>query len=144
MNGDGERDIVACGLEIVSREIPRQVPTVLDAIRVVASVNTRPTATVTDSDPDAVGVLDELWRSNSSSTALRSDPDGFLFALPGAGASEKGWAHVRDPHGDRLPSRVHEVMGAPEFIAMAAGGEFLCAVSTEDDDYWLVVHEFTS
>ncbi|MGA5035851.1 hypothetical protein ACPCA8_02195 [Streptomyces capoamus] len=50
---------------------------------------------------------------------------------------------VRDTVGTRLPSRIAEVTGSPEFVAVSTDGRRLCAASVEEYDYWVVLHEFS-
>jgi hypothetical protein len=45
--------------------------------------------------------------------------------------------------GEDLPSRIAAVTGSPEFLAVSMDGHHLCAASAEEDDYWVVQHEFS-
>ncbi|MFG2598460.1 hypothetical protein [Streptomyces sp. NPDC048462] len=37
-----------------------------------------------------------------------------------------------------LPSRVASATGSPEFLALSVDGRHLCAVTSEEDEYWIV------
>ncbi|MFD9505878.1 PH domain-containing protein [Streptomyces mirabilis] len=50
---------------------------------------------------------------------------------------------VTDPVGEHLPSRSAAVTDSPEFLAVSMDGHHLCAASAEEDDYWVVQHEFS-
>lgn len=51
---------------------------------------------------------------------------------------------VRDDHGGNLPSRILRGMGNQEFITMSTTGDHMCAVTEEEDEYWIIYHNFTS
>jgi hypothetical protein len=67
----------------------------------------------------------------------------FLLIPGGPGSVSEGWFRVRDPIGIQLPSRIASVTGRPELMALSRDGKNLCAVSLEDDEYWVITHDFS-
>ncbi|MER7686664.1 hypothetical protein [Streptomyces sp. NPDC097610] len=53
------------------------------------------------------------------------------------------WVAVTDPVGEHLPSGTAAVAGSPELRAVSMHGHHLCAASAQEDDYWVVRHEFS-
>ncbi|MFJ6843786.1 hypothetical protein ACIQRE_14060 [Streptomyces griseoluteus] len=86
--------------------------------------------------------MSRLWYSQSSRLSLCGEAAEFLIMPPRAGGSKLGWVKVKDQVGIDLPSRIASVTGSPEFIALSLDGRRLCAVSVEDCEYWVVVHNF--
>ncbi|MFF4730619.1 hypothetical protein ACFY3M_35905 [Streptomyces mirabilis] len=99
--------------------------------------------TVHASSPRAADELDEKWHHRASASALYGDKGEFLILPPLSGGSEIGWVAVTDPGGEHLPSRIAAVTGSPELLAVSMDGHHLCAASAEEDDYWVVQHEFS-
>ncbi|WP_037676842.1 hypothetical protein [Streptomyces griseus] len=130
-----------CGLQVLEMAA-QSGPPVLSAIHAVSGFEVRPAATVPISSPDATGDLDAKWHLHASSVSLYDDHGEFLILPPVSGGSEIGWVKVRDTVGRNLPSRIAEVTGSPEFLAVSTDGRHLCAASEEEDDYWVVLHEF--
>ncbi|MFE6287466.1 hypothetical protein [Streptomyces sp. NPDC057877] len=116
----------------------------LAAIHAVAGFEVEPTAAVPASSPHAADELDAAWHHHAARVALYGADGEFLVLPPVPGGSEVGWVRVKDPVGRGLPSRVADVTGEPEFIAVSVDGRRLCATSVEEDDYWVVLHEFAS
>ncbi|MFE4050485.1 hypothetical protein [Streptomyces sp. YIM B13518] len=130
-----------CGLEIVEDQT-HDGPPVNAALHAVNGVEVRPSAEVSDSDPQALEKLSREWHRRAEPARLFMESGDFLVLPPGSGGSKVGWVRVRDRGGEDLPSRVAAATGAPEFIAVSVDGGHLCASTVEDDDYWVVVHEF--
>jgi hypothetical protein len=86
--------------------------------------------------------LDAHWQTHAA-PLLGSPTEEFLLILAGAGSIGEGWFRVNDPMSTHLPSRVASVIGRPEFMALSQDGARLCAVSLEDDEYWVITHEFS-
>jgi hypothetical protein len=137
------RDALArCGLQVIGDTVQQGITAVQTAIYAVTGVDVEPVATVSVSDPRAADELDRQWHQYASSSSLYAEDGEFLILPPVSGGSTVGWVRVKDPIGNRLPSRISETTGSPEFLAVSADGRHLCATSVEDDDYWVVVHEF--
>ena len=147
MSGSGVRDwritLQSCGLVILEGNAPSSAPTPLAAIRAVAGVDVQPNVTIRESRSDAIEEIDRQWQAQTSKTLLAAEVGEFLILPPGSGGSAVGWVRVRDSVGVNLPSRIAAATGSPEFLTLSADGHHLCAVSVEDDEYWIVVRTFT-
>jgi hypothetical protein len=130
-----------CGLDIVEEQT-HEGPPVNAALYAVNGVDVQPVVKVSDSAPHALEELSREWHRRSGGARLYSSSGDFLLMPPGSGGSKVGWVRVRDRVGADLPSRVAAATGVPEFIAVSVDGHHLCASTVEDDDYWVVVHEF--
>ncbi|KOV90252.1 hypothetical protein [Streptomyces sp. NRRL B-3648] len=137
------RDVLdRCGLQVVE-EAAQGGPSVRSALYAVTGVEVDPVATVPISSPGAAAALDEKWHLHASEISLCDDKGDFLILPPVSGGSGLGWVRVRDTVGTHLPSRIAEVTGSPEFVAVSTDGRRLCAASVEEYDYWVVLHEFS-
>ncbi|MFF2522701.1 hypothetical protein [Streptomyces liangshanensis] len=132
------RTLEACGLVVLGRDASPSAPDVLTAIRAVTGVEVTPAVTVAESRADAAAELDRRWLATASALPLASGEGEFLVVPPGRGGSAVGWVRVHDPVGTGLPSRVAGATGSPEFLALSADGRHLCAVTSEEDEYWIV------
>ena len=130
-----------CGLHVLENAA-RSAPSVRSALHAVAGFEVEPIATIPTSSPGAVAELDGKWHLHASSVSLYDDNAEFLILPPVSGGSEIGWVRVRDAVGRNLPSRIAQVTGSPEFLAVSVDGHRLCAASVEEYDYWVVVQEF--
>ncbi|MGW2486749.1 hypothetical protein ACWCV9_05940 [Streptomyces sp. NPDC001606] len=133
-----------CGLRVVEGTVPHDAQPVSTAIYAVTGIAVQPTATVRISSDRAADELDEAWHHHASACALYDDKGEFLILPPISGGSEIGWVRVTDPIGERLPSRIASGVGWPEFLTISTDGRHLCAVSVEEDEYWVVQHELQS
>lgn len=133
----------SCGLEIVEEQT-HDGPAVDAALHAVNGIEVRPVAEVSDAEPRALEKLSGEWHRRAETARLFTERGDFLLLAPGSGGSKVGWVRVtvRAGIGENLPSRVATATGTPEFIAVSVDGRRLCACTAEDDDYWVVVHEF--
>ncbi|MBQ0825089.1 hypothetical protein [Streptomyces tagetis] len=130
-----------CGLEVAGKA-EQDGPPVDSAIYAVNGFEVEPAVAIPASSPHAADELDEAWHHRASQAPLYGENGEFLILPPVSGGSEVGWVRVKDPVGRNLPSRIAGAAGSPEFVAVSPDGRHLCAASVEDDDYWVVVHEF--
>ncbi|WP_344026366.1 hypothetical protein [Streptomyces luteireticuli] len=107
----------------------------------VASMETHPVATVSQEDPNAMEEVDRQWRFHASTVSLMGADGEFLMSVAGRGSREVGWLPVKWSKDSKLAATLR-CDGDPEFVAMSMDGRFLCAVTTEEYDYWIVVHRF--
>ncbi|MFF6984825.1 hypothetical protein [Streptomyces sp. NPDC010273] len=128
-----------CGLQPIENTLLQDVLSVKSAIYSVTGFEVAPTATIQIAHPHAIDVLDREWQRYASENSLFSKTGEFIIIPPVSGGSEVGWVRVRDLVGGQLPSRVIAATGSAEFIAASLDGRRLCAVSVEDDEYWIVV-----
>ncbi|MEV7199787.1 hypothetical protein [Streptomyces griseoluteus] len=131
-----------CDLQVVEECAVDALP-VNSAIYAVNGVGVEPVASIPFSSPEAMGELSRVWHARSTGLPLYDQEGRFLLMPPGAGGSKVGWVKVRDRTGTGLPSRIASVTGSPEFMALSLDGCRICAVSIEDYEYWVIVHEFT-
>ncbi|PZH17635.1 hypothetical protein C1I97_04810 [Streptomyces sp. NTH33] len=130
-----------CGLHVV-KETAQEGPPVKAALYAVNGVEVEPVVAIPASGPRALDELDQQWHHYAALAPLYGENGEFLVIPPVPGGSEVGWVRVTDRVGKNLPSRIAEVMGSPEFIAVSVDGRHLCAASVEEYDYWVVVHDF--
>ncbi|MGW2468358.1 hypothetical protein [Streptomyces bauhiniae] len=130
-----------CGLQVLHDYAIDALP-VNSALYAVNGVDVEPTSSIPVSSAGAMGELSRLWRTHASVLPLHDEDGDFLIMPPGAGGSKVGWVKVKDQVGVDLPARIASVTGSPEFIAISLDGRRLCAVTVEDDEYWVVVHKF--
>ncbi|SFT04405.1 hypothetical protein SAMN04487982_10681 [Streptomyces sp. ok210] len=146
MPDSGVRDrrttLQSCGLVILEGDAPSSAPTPLVAIRAVAGVDVQPKVTIREARSDAIEEIDRQWQTLTSKTLLAAEAGEFLILPPGSGGSAVGWVRVRDSIGGNLPSRIAAATGSPEFLTLSADGHHLCAVSVEEDEYWIVIRTF--
>jgi hypothetical protein len=130
-----------CGLEVAGKGA-QEGPPVKAALHAVSGFEVEPVVAIPASAPHAVDELDEAWHHHASQASLYGGNGEFLVLPPVPGGSEVGWVRVKDPVGKNLPSRIAEVTGSPEFVAVSSDGRRLCAASVEEYDHWVVLHEF--
>ncbi|MFF9364140.1 hypothetical protein [Streptomyces griseoluteus] len=141
MDQDWMAVLQRCGLQVVQDHAIDALP-INSAFYAVNGVDVEPVASVPFSSSGAMGELSRLWHTQSSVLPLCDEDGDFLIMPPGAGGSKVGWVKVKDQVGIDLPARIANVTGSPEFIAISPDGRRLCAVTVEDDEYWVVVHKF--
>ncbi|MCM2413119.1 hypothetical protein [Streptomyces sp. RKAG290] len=133
-----QHTLEACGLLPIGTEAPCPVPAVLTAIHAVTGVEVKPSATIPESRADVMAELDRQWLAETTRLPLVSGAGELLIVPPGRGGSAVGWVLVKDSVGTGLPSRVAGATGSPEFLALSVDGRHLCAVTSEDDELWIV------
>jgi hypothetical protein len=138
---DWESTIRKCGLE-VSESPP--IPGSLDpavATLAVTGGNVRPAVAVAK-EKNSLSVLDLRWQEVAA--PLIDSHGEFLLILWGPGSIRKGWFRVREtePLERGLPSRVCAAIGRPEFCCLSLDNATMYAVTVEQDEYWIVTHEF--
>lgn len=107
----------------------------------VASVETEPVVAVRQDHPDALSEVNRQWSLYASENGLFADDGTFLISVAGRGSSKFGWARVKWSEGCALAERLQDE-GSPEYVGMSLDGRCICAVTTEECDYWIVVHRF--
>ncbi|MEV5796815.1 hypothetical protein [Streptomyces collinus] len=132
-----------CGLRVVPGGAPLDAPPINEAIYAVTGIEVQPTAVVPVAASRAGDELDEKWHQHASASSFYGNRGEFLILPPVSGGSGIGWVEVIDPIGEHLPSRIAAVAGSPEFLAVSHDGRRLCAVSVEDDEYWVLLHKFS-
>ncbi|MEV6393624.1 hypothetical protein AB0M39_02395 [Streptomyces sp. NPDC051907] len=131
------------GLVALECELPSTIPAPLDAILSVTGGYVTPTVAVPHSAPNLAAEMDRHWLEQATRLGLVSADCRFLLRLSDPGSESRGWIYVRDEVIANLPSRIAAATGRREFIALSQDGRHLCAVSIEDDEDWIVTHEFS-
>jgi hypothetical protein len=131
------------GITVLDGALPSSAPPPLTAVRAVTGGYVQPAVAVPHSAPDLEERIDRNWHAQATRIGLHSGDGRFLLRLSNPGSEARGWLHVRDEIAERLPSRMASATGCREFIAVSLDGKHLCAVSLEDDEDWIVTHEFT-
>ncbi|GAA2412908.1 hypothetical protein GCM10010420_47950 [Streptomyces glaucosporus] len=136
------RKISSSGLVVRDTPPPSGVPAASEAWRKVANIETEPVIKVSQSLPDAMSEVDRQWLAQAKKESLFAEDGSFLISVAGPGASEEGWVCVQWPGSASMASTLFQAERSPEFVAMSMDGRVLCAVTTEEYDFWIVVHEF--
>ncbi|MFJ4775343.1 hypothetical protein [Streptomyces sp. NPDC088762] len=128
--------LAKAGLEAVAGHAGEEVPSYARAFKAVVNVEVKPVATVPRTAPGALQEADRLWREHARAAGV-IDGEG-CFLVRGA---DRDWVRVRGTAHTALSAAL--VPGAGSMvIAMSPDGRRLCALTEEDDDYWIVVHHF--
>jgi hypothetical protein len=105
----------------------------------MTGVEVEPTLSIEKTGPAALGEVDRQWRTEAFDRLITSGVIEFFILPPGGGGVSVGWVRVRDATGVSLPSRVAQLTGSPELLTLSEDGSYLCAVTEEDDEYWIFV-----
>ncbi|MFG2224612.1 hypothetical protein [Streptomyces sp. NPDC048644] len=109
----------------------------------VNGVDVEPSVAINAHAPDFLPTLDHQWERHVEASALYSENGEILVCSPVVCPDDVGWLLIQDPlRGESLASRLMEAKASPEFLALSTDGRHLCAISVEDDDYWIVTHNF--
>ncbi|MFF2227561.1 hypothetical protein ACFVV7_30095 [Streptomyces globisporus] len=124
------------GLEVLGQGVTEGLPSYARAFQAVVNVEVVPQAIVACSAPGAPAEADRLWLEHARTAAVIDDEGCFLVR-----GADRGWVRVRRTTHTTLSAAL--VPGAGSVvIAMSPDGRRLCALTEEDDDYWIVVHRF--
>ncbi|MFD4342386.1 hypothetical protein ACFWPP_34995 [Streptomyces anulatus] len=126
-------------MELANAEVPATVPSTTEAIRMVAGVDVEPALTIDTATPDALKQLYLQWHEEAWPVLAGPGSGAFLILPPGGGGAAVGWVPVKDIAPPGLPSRIAAATGSPELVALSADGTHLCAVTEEEDAYWIIV-----
>ncbi|MDJ1640162.1 hypothetical protein [Streptomyces pakalii] len=124
------------GLEVVAQGVVDELPSYAQAFKAVVNVEVAPRATVARSAPGASAEADRLWLEHARTAAVIDDAGCFLVR-----GADRDWVRVRRTEHTALSAALLPGAGSM-VIAMSPDGRRLCALTEEDDDYWIVVHHF--
>lgn len=128
--------LAKAGLEVLGQGVTEGLPSYARAFQAVVNVEVVPRAIVARSAPGASAEADRLWLEHARTAAVIDDEDCFLVR-----GADRDWVPVRRTARTALSAAL--VPGAGSVvIAMSPDGRRLCALTEEDDDYWIVVHRF--
>lgn len=131
------------GLHIIDSPPPPDVPSALEAIQRVASMEVVPAAVIGQNSPDSIAAVDRAWYKLARENSIFNSAGTFLIFTAGPGGDKLGWTTVQWTPTARLSPHLQD-QNSPEFIAMSIDGRRLCAATTEEYDYWIVTHHFTA
>ncbi|MGW5420578.1 hypothetical protein [Streptomyces sp. NPDC003943] len=131
--------LIQTGLAVSNDSAPRDIPSVLEALRSVANWEIQPATKVPLSHPKALQEVDHQWQLHAERNGLFRDDGSFLLSISGTGASTLGWAVVKWAPGTELAPRLVQRDEGLDFLAMSLDGKMVCAVTEEEYDYWIVV-----
>ncbi|WP_408991601.1 hypothetical protein [Streptomyces sp. 1268] len=126
-------------MKLANAEVPASAPSTIEAIRMVAGFDVKPTLAIDAGPPDALEQLDLQWHEKAWPVLADPGSGAFLILPPGGGGAAVGWVSVEDIALPGLPSRIAAVTGTAEFVALSADGTRLCAVTEEEYEYWIIV-----
>lgn len=128
--------LAKAGLEVLAQGVAEELPSYARAFKAVVNVEVVPRATVARSAAGAPAEADRLWLEHARAAAVIDGEGRFLVR-----GADRDWVRVRLTPRTALSAAL--VPGACSMvIAMSPDGRRLCALTEEDDDYWIVVHRF--
>lgn len=136
------RRISTTGLTMLDRQQPADLPTTEQAWRKVNNIQAKPVAEVPIDSPDSLSQVDHSWLRESAKGPLFSKSGEFYISIGGPGSVDFGWTAVQWSHDVKMAERLIRDDGHLEFVGMSTDGSYICAVSTEEDDYWVIEHRF--
>ncbi|WP_438486878.1 hypothetical protein [Streptomyces sp. S186] len=116
-------------------------PTVDEAWRKMANVNTLPSATVPCSLKESHAEVNRIWFDQVESGGIFGPSGSFLVTAVTTGSGDVGWVRVQCTEGTDM-SRLTDDQDGIEFIARSEDGSSICGVTTEEYDYWIVNTSF--
>ncbi|WP_223731095.1 hypothetical protein [Streptomyces purpurogeneiscleroticus] len=135
--------ISATGLTILKRPIPTDITTTEQAWQKVNNIETEPATEVPIKSPDALSRLDQSWLAECANGPLFTKNGEFYISIGGPGSLKVGWTAVQWSQNIRMSNALIRDDGHLEFVAMSIDGNYICAVSTEDEDYWIIEHRLS-
>ncbi|WP_338495212.1 hypothetical protein [Streptomyces sp. SJL17-4] len=131
--------ISATGLTVSDDPTPDDVPSTQEAWQSVINWEVEPVAKIPLSHPQALREVDRYWHVHALENDLFSADNSFLLSISGTGSQAFGWALVKWSPGAELSARLVNRGEVLNFVSMSLNGKSVCAVTEEDDDYWIVV-----
>ncbi|MGW8566504.1 hypothetical protein [Isoptericola sp. NPDC055881] len=123
------------GFEVLGTE--GTVDEVRDVWREFSSASAVPTVRIADDDPDPSAV-DTAWTRVVTSTGLLSSAGEFLLSVSATGTHDAAWLRVR-AGADARVFDLGPYTGEPDFVATNMGREVSVAVTSEEDETWILV-----
>ncbi|QGZ49789.1 hypothetical protein GPZ77_16690 [Streptomyces sp. QHH-9511] len=135
--------LASCGLTVLPESEHPALPDVRQSIYAVTGMEVEPTIRIDRSAPEADLELGRQWQDQARQANLYTDDGEFFVLPPGSGGLEIGWVRVRNRAGNDLLSRVKRTIGQFELITASADGRNLCAVTSEEYEYWIIVRSLS-
>jgi hypothetical protein len=135
--GEGiEEVLIGAGLVVLGQVDPDVVMSPQRVWSAVARLSVQPTATVAGDDLDS---LDQRWFSLAEQNGVVARDGTFLVSLGGVG--DLVWIRVKRVGVVTLAQSIARTGRDPEFVAMNIGGDFVCAVTSEEYEAWIICME---
>ncbi|MEU9163528.1 hypothetical protein AB0D29_25090 [Streptomyces sp. NPDC048424] len=134
--GTPARELAPAGLATAAGYAAEGAPSYARAFQVVVNVEVEPRATVPRRAPEASARADRLWLEHARAAAVIDEEGCFLVR-----GADQDWVRVRLTARTALSAALPP-NGGGMIIAMSPDGRRLCALTEEDEDYWIVVHDF--
>ncbi|MFI7011633.1 hypothetical protein [Streptomyces sp. NPDC050145] len=133
-----ESQLRACGLQLVEQPAAcPTTPTPREAFHLAVGFTTSPSARIPKRSPDATERTTQTWLSHARSTGvIAEDDDTFLVSATIDGP----WLRVRLPRPPFSLAPLADPQGDIEFTARSHSGDRICAISTDDGEYWIITH----
>jgi hypothetical protein len=129
--------IRASGLKVIGLCESASGITVDAAWRLIANFEVEPSATVPLEGDNTAPYMNRLWLQLAQDSGVIADDGSFLITVVTNGSRELGWVEVQlTPEADI--SRLRDDQGRVEFIARSQRGHYVCGVTAEEYDYWIV------
>jgi hypothetical protein len=126
--------LVGAGLVVLGRV--EDVTSPQEVWSAVARLSVQATAEIAGDDLDSI---DQQWLSLAEQNGVIG-PDGtFLVSLGGMG--DIAWVHVKRDGVVALARSIARTGRDPEFVAMNTASNFVCAVTSEEYEAWIICME---
>ncbi|MGW3305575.1 hypothetical protein ACWDG9_03180 [Streptomyces sp. NPDC001073] len=125
------------GLEVITPFVGTEGPSAEQAFQRVVHVDAKPTERITISAANANLQVNSSWRSQALRAGVISDDGSFLVAV----GIKHPWVQVRLTE----TTDISATGGADDellFVARSVTGHRVCAATTEEDEYWILVLDF--
>ncbi|GAA3188423.1 MULTISPECIES: hypothetical protein [Streptomyces] len=133
--------LAVAGMNVPLRKPVACTPSALSGLHAVNGIDTEPTVKIPKCAPTPFHSLDIHWKRQTDRLDLYSEKGEALVCSPFFCLEDVAWLRFQDPlSGEGLPSRLMRAKASPEFLALSLDGKRLCAISVEDDEYWIVTH----
>jgi hypothetical protein len=129
------------GLHVVRDAAELDVPDPMEAWAQVVGGRVVPATTIAAASVSSLEDVNRAWAELARAAQVIGESGEFFIAVAGVGSATLPWAHVRTDGEARMAQVLGLVPGEPEFVAMATTGTTICAVTTEEDEYWIIVSE---
>ncbi|MER6317183.1 hypothetical protein ABT237_25975 [Streptomyces sp. NPDC001581] len=134
--GAPARELAPTGLVTAAGYVAEGAPSYARAFQAVVNVEVEPRATVPRRAPEAPARADRLWLEHARAASVIDEEECFLVR-----GADRDWVRVRLTAHTALSAALPP-NGGGMIIAMSPDGRRLCALTEEDEDYWIVVHDF--
>jgi len=123
------------GFEVLGQE--GTVEEVRDAWRAFSSTSAVPTVRIDDEDPDPLAV-ETAWSRVAGSNGLVAPSGEFLLSISATGTHALPWLRVK-AGADARVLELGPYDGEPDFVATNLGRDVSVAVTSEEDETWILV-----